>query len=105
MSNPAPLDFANATPLIALDAVVLDTETTGLDRPGKAWLVEIAALRLQGGGGAGRRAAAADRCRLRPGEPIPAEATASTASTTRPWPPRPRLPPSPEIAAALDGKV
>ena len=33
------------TPLIALDAVVIDTETTGLD-PAKARIVEIAAVRL-----------------------------------------------------------
>src|SRR5438876_585025 len=38
----------NATPLIALDAVALDTETTGLD-PGKARVVEIAAIRIGGG--------------------------------------------------------
>ena len=30
----------NATPLVALDAVVVDTETTGLD-PAKARIVEI----------------------------------------------------------------
>ena len=35
----------NATPLIALDAVAIDTETTGLD-PGKARIVEIAAVRI-----------------------------------------------------------
>ena len=40
--------IGNATPLIALDAVVIDTETTGLD-PAKARIVEIAALRLLGG--------------------------------------------------------
>src|SRR3990172_8081028 len=38
----------SVTPLIALDAVVIDTETTGLD-PRKAWIVEIAAVRLVGG--------------------------------------------------------
>ena len=38
----------DATPLIALDAVVLDTETTGLD-PASARLVEVAAVRLTGG--------------------------------------------------------
>ncbi|MGE0767458.1 MAG: DUF294 nucleotidyltransferase-like domain-containing protein [Hyphomicrobiaceae bacterium] len=37
-----------ATPLIALDAVVLDTETTGLDAR-TARLVQIGALRLSGG--------------------------------------------------------
>ena len=38
----------NATPLIALDAIVLDTETTGLD-PASARIVEIGAVRLVGG--------------------------------------------------------
>jgi CBS domain-containing protein len=36
-----------STPLIALEAVALDTETTGLDA-GTARLVEIAALKLRG---------------------------------------------------------
>ena len=36
------------TPLIALDAAVIDTETTGLD-PAKARIVEIAAVRLVAG--------------------------------------------------------
>ena len=40
--------FANATPLIALDAIVLDTETTGLD-PAKARIVEIGAVPLKRG--------------------------------------------------------
>ena len=54
-------------PLIALDAVVIDTETTGLD-PRKAWIVEIAAVRLV----AGRlQSKPAFRRLLRPGEPIP----------------------------------
>lgn len=39
---------SHSTPLIALDAVVLDTETTGLDAR-VARLVQIAALRLSGG--------------------------------------------------------
>ena len=37
-----------STPLIALDAVVLDTETTGLDTR-KARLVQIGAVRLKRG--------------------------------------------------------
>ena len=38
----------NATPLMALDAVVIDTETTGLD-PANARLLEIGAVRLSAG--------------------------------------------------------
>ena len=38
----------NATPLIALDAVVLDTETTGLE-PSKARIIEIGTVPLKGG--------------------------------------------------------
>ena len=63
---------SSATPLLALDAVVIDTETTGLDAR-KARIVEIALVRDR------RRAA---RCRRRlpasgpaRGEPIPAQAT------------------------------
>jgi DNA polymerase III epsilon subunit-like protein len=40
--------ISDATPLIALDAVVVDTETPSLD-PAKARIVEIAAVRLTGG--------------------------------------------------------
>jgi DNA polymerase-3 subunit epsilon/CBS domain-containing protein len=57
----------NATPLIALDAVVFDTETTGLD-PRKARIVEMAAVRIRAGqvetGKALRRL-------VQPGEPVP----------------------------------
>ena len=60
-----------AIPLIALDAVVMDTETTGLD-PNKARIIEIAVVRLTGG----RLDPASPFRRLvRPGVPIPAEAT------------------------------
>ncbi|RAI46008.1 DUF294 nucleotidyltransferase-like domain-containing protein [Rhodoplanes roseus] len=38
----------NATPLMVLEAVAIDTETTGLD-PRKAWTVELAAVRVAGG--------------------------------------------------------
>ena len=41
-------DRLSATPLLALDAVVLDTETTSLD-PSRARLVEIGCVRLVGG--------------------------------------------------------
>lgn len=57
----------NATPLLALDAVVIDTETTGLDAA-NAWIVEFAAVRLS----AGRLGMDAPLRRLlRPGVPIP----------------------------------
>ncbi len=61
-----------AIPLIALDAVVLDTETTGLD-PAKARIVEVAAVRLVAG-----RLSTADAFRqlVRPDVPIPALASA-----------------------------
>jgi len=59
------------TPLIALDAVVIDSETTGLD-PRSARVVELAAVRLVGGRieieGAFRRL-------INPGGPIPLAAT------------------------------
>jgi CBS domain-containing protein len=61
----------NATPLIALDAVVIDTETTGLD-PAKARIVEMAGVPLISG-----RLDEAAGCRLlvNPGEPIPKAAS------------------------------
>jgi DNA polymerase-3 subunit epsilon/CBS domain-containing protein len=59
------------TPLLALDAVVIDTETTALD-PRKAWVVEIAAVRLV----AGRLdTAGAFRRLVCPGVSIPRQAT------------------------------
>ena len=62
----------STTPLIALDAVVIDSETTSLD-PAKARIVEIAAVRLTAG-----RVDSADPFRrlVRPDEPIPAAAIA-----------------------------
>ncbi len=61
-----------ATPLISLDAVSLDTETTGLDLR-KARLLEIGAVRIAGGriegGGSFRQL-------INPGETIPAFSTA-----------------------------
>ncbi len=61
----------NATPLIALDAYVVDTETTGLD-PAKARVIEIGALPLAGGR---LDDAHALRRLVHPGEPIPQAAT------------------------------
>ena len=62
----------NAAPLIALDAVVLDTETTGLD-PASARIVEIGAVRLVSG-----RIKEADSFQrlVRPDVPIPPAASA-----------------------------
>ena len=64
--------ISSATPLIALDAVVIDTETTGLD-PAKARIVEVAAVRFVGG-----QAKSDDPFRrlVRPDESIPAAAVA-----------------------------
>jgi CBS domain-containing protein len=64
--------IGNATALAALDAVVVDTETTGIDAA-KAWIVEIAALRIAGGQ---LDAAAPFRKLVNPGEPIPKAVTA-----------------------------
>lgn len=63
--------FSNATPLIALDAFVIDTETTGLD-PARARIVEIGVVPLKGGK---LDETAALRRLINPGEAIPAEAT------------------------------
>jgi CBS domain-containing protein len=64
--------IGNATALAALDAIVVDTETTGLDA-GKAWIVEIAALRIAGGQ---LDTAPPFRKLVNPGEPIPKAVTA-----------------------------
>lgn len=60
----------NATPLISLDAVVLDTETTGLE-PSKARIIEIGIVPLKGGR---LVESAGQRQLVNPGLPIP-EAT------------------------------
>ncbi len=60
----------NATPLIALDAVVIDTETTSLD-PADARIVEVAAVRIRGG-----RILDTYSHLVRPGIPIPKASTA-----------------------------
>ena len=63
---------ANATPLIALDAVAIDSETTGLD-PRNAWIVELAAVRIA----AGRlQPDESFQRRVNPGAPIPPAAAA-----------------------------
>ena len=61
----------NSTPLIALDAVVIDTETTGLD-PAEARIVEFAAIRIVGG----RLSDELFRTMVSPGVAIPPAATA-----------------------------
>jgi CBS domain-containing protein len=61
----------NATPLIALDAVVIDTETTGLD-PANARIVEIGAVKLRNGKIHDQQF----RRLVRPDLPIPASASA-----------------------------
>lgn len=60
----------NAVPLVALDAVVIDTETTGPDAR-KANIVEIAGIRLSRGAPDGE----AFRRLVNPGAPIPPGAT------------------------------
>jgi CBS domain-containing protein len=59
------------TPLIALDAAVIDTETTGLD-PRSARVVELAVVRVTGG----RLDGPSFRRLVNPGEPIPPTAKA-----------------------------
>ena len=61
----------NATPLISLNAVVVDTETTGLD-PVKARIVEIGLVPLKGGK---LDEPSAMRQLVNPGEPIPPATT------------------------------
>ncbi|MDQ2084091.1 DUF294 nucleotidyltransferase-like domain-containing protein [Xanthobacteraceae bacterium Astr-EGSB] len=61
---------SSATPLIALDAVVIDTETTGLD-PARAWAVELAGVKIAGG----RLSDGSFRRLIKPGEPIPSAST------------------------------
>jgi DNA polymerase-3 subunit epsilon/CBS domain-containing protein len=92
----------NATPLIALDAFVIDTETTGLD-PAKARVVEIGAVPLKKGK---LDSAATLRRLVNPGVPIPPVAigihkiddamVAGEPGFTAVWP---------EIAARMSGAV
>jgi DNA polymerase-3 subunit epsilon/CBS domain-containing protein len=92
----------NVSPLIAVDALVIDTETTGLD-PRKAWIVEIAAVRLT----AGRLDLSSPfNRRVRPGMAIPAAATrihgiddAAVAGA----PPFAAI--APDVAALIDGTL
>jgi CBS domain-containing protein len=93
---------ANAIPLIALDAAVIDTETTGLD-PARARLVEIAALPIAAGAIAGT---APFRVLVHPGEPIPEAATRIHGIGDAAVAQAPRFPEVwPALQAAIGGKV
>ena len=94
--------MGNTTPLIGLDAVVIDTETTSLD-PASAWVVEIAVLRLVGG----RLDTEAPLHRLvRPGEPIPLAASQIHGIDDVVVTDAPAFAAiAPEVAAALNGSV
>ena len=91
----------NATPLIALDAVVLDTEATELD-PATARIIELAAVKLSGG----KIEQDGFRRLVNPGQPIPAaastmhgiddEAIAAAADFAEIWP---------EFSALLEGAI
>ncbi len=93
---------SNATPLIALDAIAIDTETTGLD-PTKARIVEIGVVPLAAGK---LDQKAALRWLVHPGQPIPEVATqihhiddsmvAAAPGFAAVWP---------EVAAALSGSI
>lgn len=63
--------MATQYPLVALDAVVFDTETTGLD-PAEARLLQIGAVRIEGGG---LNLASRFECKVNPGVPIPPATT------------------------------
>lgn len=92
----------NAMPLIALDAIVIDTETTGLD-PAKARIVEIGAVRLKRG-----RLDEDDALRslVNPGEAIPKAATAIHRIDDAMVADAPRFAAVwPEFAAALSGTI
>jgi CBS domain-containing protein len=65
------LEASSATPLIALDAFVIDTETTGLD-PAKARVVEIAFVPLTAGK---IDEGSSLRSLINPGQPIPNSAS------------------------------
>lgn len=64
------VDRTSVAPLIALNAVVMDTETTGLD-PANARVIEVGAIRLTGGRITDRPL----RRLMRPDLPIPASST------------------------------
>ena len=89
------VDRLSATPLIALDAVVADTETTDLE-PARARVVEIAGVRLRGGK---LDASNPYRTLVDPGEAIPAIATKIHGIDAN------KVADSPRFAAAWQGFV
>jgi len=92
----------NATPLIALEAYVFDTETTGLD-PARARIIEIGGLPL-GDGRLDEKTAL--RQLVNPGEPIPETATRITKiddAMVAGAPPFAEV--WPKFAAAVSGRV
>lgn len=94
--------IGNATPLITLDALVVDTETTGLD-PTKAWIVEFGALRIVGGR---LDEASPLHWRVHPGEPIPPAVSQVHGIDDVAVANAPKFGAvAPEISAAFDGTV
>jgi len=94
--------IGNATPLITLDALVIDTETTGLD-PAKAWIVEVGALRIVGGR---LDPAPPLHRRVHPGAPIPPASSRIHGIDDAAVADAPAFAAiAPEIAAAFDGAV
>jgi len=94
--------FSNTTPLIALDAFVIDTETTGLD-PAKARIVEIGAVPLKAGKLDEKSAL---RLLVNPGEPIPPAATQIHHINDEMLAAAPRFAAAwPEVSAAISDSV
>lgn len=94
--------ITGATPLLALEAVVMDTETTGLD-PERARLIEFAAIPLINGAVDDE---AAISFRVRPDLPIPPETTAIHGISDRDVADaQPFSHKAAEVIALLEGKV
>jgi len=94
--------LSNATPLIALDAFVIDTETTGLD-PAKARIVEIGAVPLVAGK---LDETAAVRRLVNPDEPIPPVATHIHSIDDRTVASAPKFAAAwPEVSAAISDAI
>ncbi len=94
--------ISHATPLIALDVVAIDSETTGLD-PSKARILDLAAVHVTAGAIDTERSF---RRLVRPDEPIPAAATrihGIDAAAVAAAPPFAAI--WPEFRAAIGGTV